>query len=307
VSAELPPPEEGPLIKSVYYLYLAVAWTARSLPERFVYALAEAAGRLKARFTRKQARLVAKNMARITGKASTSPEVQALVTDAYSSYGRYWMETFRYADKTEEFWLDRFVLNGREHLDAVLAQGRGAVVVVPHCGNWDAAGAYMGSVGMGVVTVAEVLRPRRLYHFFVDHRTRLGIKIYPATRGITRTLVRELEHGALMPIVGDRDLKGDGPQVTFFGETASFPGGPAALALRAGVPLLTAAIYSHTFDDGRRGWTATVAPPIELPEDRGRDAVKMLTQRAATMLEDLIAEHPEEWHVFSPFWLVDRT
>lgn len=306
MSLELPPPKEGPLIRSVYYVYLLVAWVARSLPERFAYAFAELAGRTKARFTPGQARQVARNIARITGKSASSPEVASLVVDAYSSYGRYWMETFRYAKETEEFWLDRFVLEGKQHLDAVLEAGHGAVVLVPHCGNWDACGGYMGSIGMGVVSVAEVLRPRRLYHFFVDHRQRLGMRIYPAIRGITRTLVAELEAGAVVAILGDRDLRGDGPEVTFFGDKATFPAGPASLALRAGVPLLVAAIYSHVFEDGRRGWMAKISEPIPLPEDRARGSTKALTQEAAKLLEPFIAERPEEWHVFSPFWVADR-
>jgi lauroyl/myristoyl acyltransferase len=32
----------------------------------------------------------------------------------------------------------------------------------------------------------------------------------------------------------------------------------------------------------------------------------LLTQEIATRLERLIAQHPEEWHVFQPFWTADR-
>ena len=302
---ELPPVKEGPLIRSVFHLYMAIAWVARALPERFVYGFAHWAGRTKARLTWRQRRLVAVHMARITGKAVDSLEVRDLVLDAYASYARYWVETFRYAQKGPEFWNDRSFLRG-EHLDRVLAEGRGAVVLVAHSGNWDAAGAYMAVTGRDPVTVAEVVRPRRLYEFFVAHRERLGMTIYPAVHGVSRVLIDELRSGALVALLADRDLKGTGPEVTFFDEPTTFPAGPASLALIAKVPLLVGAVHSHVFDDGRRGWQATVSEPIELPAERSRDSVRALTQEAAVRLEELIRPRPEEWHVFSPFWLEER-
>ena len=306
MSSESPPPGEGILIRSVYYLYLLVAFVARSLPERFAYRCAHWAARVKARVTSRQAEVVARNLARVIGEPPGSPKVRELTVAAYESYGRYWMETFRYAEKGPEFWMERFQLEGAEHLDRALAGGRGAVILVGHCGNWDAAGAYLSVTGRPAVAVAEVLRPRRLYDFFVSHRARLGMTIRPANKGVTRTLLGDLERGGLVAILGDRDLRGSGPQVTFFGETATFAGGPASLALRARVPLLVGAVHSHVFPDGRRGWRGRITEPIALPEGSGREAIGSLTQEAASRLEALIEEHPEEWHVFGPFWLADR-
>lgn len=299
---EPPPAREGPLIRSVFFLYLAVDLVARSLPEPIAYGFTHWAARVKLRFTRRQARVVAANLQRVTGLPPTSPRLRALVVGAYESYGRYWLETFRYARRGAAFFQERFTLEGREHLDAALAQGRGAVVAIPHCGNYDAAGAYMAAEGYRPVTVAEVLRPRRLYRFFVDHRESLGMVIYPAVRGITAKLVEECRAGSLVAILGDRDLRGDGPQVSFFGAPTTLPGGAASVALRAQAPLLVAAVHSRRLPDGRWGWVGTVTEPIPVPPARGREAVTRLTQEVARRLETLIAAHPEEWHVFTPLW-----
>lgn len=299
------PPDEGRLIQLVYYGYVAGSAVARALPEGVSYGLARLAGGIAARLSKKR-EIVAGNLARITGKPAESEEIRRLVVEAYRSYARYWLETFALVRERREFFLERFRCRHEDRLDAVLARGKGAVVVVGHLGNWDAAGAWAAARGCSLVTVAEVLKPRRMFDFFADHRAALGMTIYPAERGVTERLVAAVADGAVVAILGDRDLKGTGPEIEFFGEPTTMPGGPAAVALRARVPLLVAGVWGITLDDGRRGWEAEMSEPIELPENRGGDAITQLTGQVAEKLEEFIARRPEEWHVLQPFWLADR-
>jgi KDO2-lipid IV(A) lauroyltransferase len=155
------------------------------------------------------------------------------------------------------------------------------------------------------VTVAEVLKPRRMFDFFAEHRARLGMTIFAAEPGVTDRLVEAVEQGAVVAILGDRDLKGRGPKVRFFGELAHLPAGPASVAMRAKVPLIVAGVFGEVFDDGRRGWTAHMGVPIEVPETYGPQAIEELTQKVADELEVHIRRRPEEWHVLQPFWPAD--
>lgn len=295
------PSDEGRLIQLVYLGYVALSRVALALPERVAYGVAHIAGRAGAQLSRKRA-AVEGNLALITGEPPDSGRVQALVVEAYKSYARYWLETFRLVREGRSFFLDRFRATGQENLDGVLSRGKGAIVVVGHLGNWDAAGAWVGARGNRLVTVAEVLRPRRMFEFFVEHRARLGMTIHAAERGATRRLVDAVEDGAVVAILGDRDLKGRGPLVEFFGHRVTFPAGPASIAVRTGVPLLVAGVYGTVLPDGRRGWEAEIGEPIELTPTTGVEAVAALTQEVATRLEHYVSKHPEEWHVFSPFW-----
>ncbi|HWC13054.1 MAG TPA: phosphatidylinositol mannoside acyltransferase [Actinomycetota bacterium] len=300
------PPDEGRLLQLVYHAYVAFSALARALPEKWAYALARFLGDAGARFARKQRMIVEKNLARITGASPGSPEMQVLVTDAYRSYARYWLETFRLVREGREFFLERFVGLGDENIESVRARGKGALVVVGHLGNWDAGGAWIGATGRRLVTVAEPLRPRRMFDFFVDHRAALGMTIYPAEKGVTSKLIEELDTGAVVAILGDRDLKGTGPEIDFFGEPATFPVGAAAMALKSGVPLLFAGVRSLTFDDGRAGWECEISEPIELPDAPSETSVRDLTAEVVRRLEAYIARYPTEWHVFQPFWVADR-
>jgi lauroyl/myristoyl acyltransferase len=303
--ADRRPPDEGRALQLVYYAYVALSRLALALPEPVAYGLASVAGSVAARISRRR-KVVAGNLARITGSPPASPRVQRLVVEAFRCYARYWLETFRLVRENKDFFLDRFrVTAGEDNLDAVLAKGKGAVVVVGHLGNWDAAGAWVGARGNRLATVAEVLRPRRMFDFFASHRARLGMTIYRAERSAVLRLVEEVESGAVVAVVGDRDLKRRGPEVTFFGTKVTMPAGAASIALRTGVPPVVAGVYGVTHENGKRGWIAEIGEPIELPAGRGADAVADLTQKIATELEGYVARRPEEWHVFQPFWPED--
>jgi phosphatidylinositol dimannoside acyltransferase len=276
------------------------------LPERFAYWAAESLGGVAARRSRKRGQ-VERNMARASGLSLGSSELDRVVTAAYRSYARYWLETFRLVRETRTFFIARFTCHGAERIDAVLARGKGSIVVVGHLGNWDAAGAWAGATGRAVTTVAEVLRPRRLFDFFAAHRATLGITIHPAEPGVTAALVRAVEDGRVVAILGDRDLGGRGPEVELFGEKVTLPAGPASIALRTGVPLLVAGVYGTVLPGGKRGWEAFVSEPIELPDRPGPHSIRDLTQRLAVELERAIARRPEEWHMFQPLWSADRS
>jgi lauroyl/myristoyl acyltransferase len=298
------PPDEGRLLQLVYYLYLGGSALARALPERLIYGTAHLLGTLGARLSKQRVQ-VERNLARVTGEPIGSTRLEGLVADAYRSYARYWLETFRLVRENREFFLERTRIRGADNLASAMAEGRGAIVAIAHLGNWDAAGAWGGAAGYRIVTVAEPLRPRRMFDFFVGHREKLGMTIHAAQPGATDVLADAARGGALVPILADRDLRARGPIVEFFGEEANFPAGPAIVALKSGSPLLVAGIYSEVVN-GKRGWLIEFSGPLPVASERSDAGIAEVTQRIAHALEDLVVKRPEEWHVFQPFWRADR-
>lgn len=299
------PADEGRLIQLVYYGYLVFSRIAQWLPERMAYGLANVVGSYQARRARGKNTQIERNLARVTGLPVGSDELHEVVAEAFRSYARYWLETFRAARADAAFFLDRVVPAGTEHIERQLEKG-GSVVLIGHLGNWDAAGAWAGAYGWRVVTVAETLKPQRMFEFFVRHRARLGLTIHAAEKGVTAKMVEAVNDGALVPILGDRDLKGTGVEVDFFGEPATFPRGPAAIALRTGVPLIFTGIRGLRHPDGRWGWAIEFGEPIDLPSADDPDSVDKLTALGVAQLEGYIRRYPSEWHVFQPFWTADR-
>ena len=189
-----------------------------------------------------------------------------------------------------------------------LEQGRGVVAALPHSGNWDLAGLWFvetqARLGRSarITTVVERLRPESLFRRFVAYREGLGFEVLAAGDGpvIYRTLVQRLREGGLVCLVADRDLSASGLEVSFFGEPAKLPSGPARLAARTGA-LLVPAFPSFTPD----GWAVTMGDPIPVPGPGSRDDVAKATQALADALAALIATAPHDWHMLQRVWTAD--
>jgi len=240
-----------------------------------------------------------RNLARVLG---VRPELvpDELVRRSVRSYARYWREAFRLPSMN----LDEVArsvdasVEGREHIDAALAAGRGAILALPHSGNWDLAGVWCVRNYGGLSTVAERLRPESLYQRFVDYRETLGFEVFPLSGGETPPFVElsdRLRNNRIVCLLGERDLASRGVPVVFFGEPTRMPAGPAKLAIDTGAALLPVHCW-FTKD----GWGFRFGAETDVSV--GRDAA---TQTLADRVAADIAEHPEDWHMLQPLWLAD--
>jgi KDO2-lipid IV(A) lauroyltransferase len=245
------------------------------------------------------------NLRRVIGPEPTGAELRALSRASMSSYARYWFEVFRLpVIKPERLMAQTNCVAGKDRLLATLAAGRGAVLALPHMGNWDAAGAWIIAEGAsGFATVAERLEPESLARRFFAFREGLGFEVLPATGGVARfgILAQRLRAGGLVCLPTDRDVTGNGIQVDFFGEKAMMMGGAAALAIQTGAALMPATIW---FEDP--GWGAHIHEEIPVPQEGTRsEKVLAMTQAVARVFEEGIRAYPEDWHMLQRVFVAD--
>jgi KDO2-lipid IV(A) lauroyltransferase len=244
------------------------------------------------------------NLRQVVGPDLAEPDLEALVRRGLRSYARYWMEAFRLPSLDRQQVLEGFRLSGEEMLAADVAARRGAVIALPHAGNWDAAGAWVAAHGWPITTVAERLRPESVYERFLAYRRSLGMEIIPLTGGgrpPIDVLAERVSAGAVVPLLAERDLSARGVEVTFFGAPTRMPPGPALLALRTGAPLYTVTMWYEPDVP-----SAHLVGPLDVPgkETGTLDVrVRLLTQRIADSLAEGIAKHPEDWHMLQRMWL----
>jgi KDO2-lipid IV(A) lauroyltransferase len=238
----------------------------------------------------------------VVGPDLPEADFQALVRDALRSYARYWMEAFRLPSLSREQILRGFRLDGHELLAAAHRAGTGAVVALPHAGNWDAGGAWVVANGLPLTTVAERLKPEGLYERFVAYRERLGMNIIPVQGGQRpplEVLSDRVREAHIVPLLADRDLSARGIEVRFFGGRTRMPAGPAILALRTGAPLFVVSLW-YEGEAGR----GRVHGPLPVPTEGALDQrVRLLTQQIADELAAGIAAHPADWHMLQRVWL----
>ena len=221
--------------------------------------------------------------------------------EALESYARYWREAFRLPTMDHRAVarrLDR-TADGKEAVVAALAAGRGAVLPLPHSGNWDMAGVWLAQTHGTFTTVAERLKPESLYRRFIAYRERLGFEVIPLSGGQRppfELLCERLRANGVVCLMADRDLTRTGIPVDFFGETSRMPAGPAKLAVATGAALIPA--YSW-YEDGLSVFR------FDAELDTSSGDVGAITQALADVFARNIAAHPADWHMMQPQWLAD--
>ncbi len=266
----------------------AAGWRlVRALPEPVAQGLFRTAADLAVRRGGKGIDRLTDNLARVAPGAD-------LTQQAVRSYARYWCEVFRLPSTSR----DRIIAATEtvdEHLLRVSVAGpRGTILVLPHTGNWDAAGAWCGVTGVPFTTVAERLKPESLYTQFLAFRQSLGMEVLTPGPGTFDVLAQRLTAGGTICLLADRDLTSNGLDVRFFGATARMPSGPARLALATGANLMPTTL---SFTD--RGWRIRFHDYVDHTD------VATMTQAVADAFEDAIAEHPADWHMLQRLWVDD--
>ena len=135
---------------------------------------------------------------------------------------------------------------------------------MPHLGGWEWSGFWVTQVkGYPVTAVVEQLEPPRAVRVVRRAAPVVRLRDRRPRPDAGAATARALKANHVLALLCDRDLAGTGPEVEFFGERTTLPGGPATLALRTGAPILPTAVY---FDgpDRRRG--------VVLPAARHRRA-----------------------------------
>ncbi|MCW8218842.1 phosphatidylinositol mannoside acyltransferase [Streptomyces halstedii] len=243
------------------------------------------------------------NLARVVPDADAA-RLAELSKAGMRSYMRYWMESFRLPTWSPERIRASIEVDGVQRLTEGLDAGKGVVLALPHLGNWDLAGAWVTTdLKVPFTTVAERLKPESLYDRFVAYREGLGMEVLPHSGGAAfGTLARRLRSGGLVCLVADRDLSASGVEVTFFGDTARMPAGPALLAQQTGALLLPVTLRY----DGTPVMRARIHPAVPVPTTGTRaEKTSSMTQALADAFAAGIAEHPQDWHMLQRLWLSD--
>jgi KDO2-lipid IV(A) lauroyltransferase len=278
----------------------SLGWrVVRALPAPVATALFRAGADLAVRRGGKGIDRLAANLRQVVG-----PDMpDSLVRDAVRSYARYWMEAFRLPSRPKEVIVATLTMEGEQLLRDAQAAGTGAIVALPHAGNWDHAGAWVCLTGMPLTTVAERLKPEDLYRKFLAYRESLGMEILPMTGGdrpAIDVLADRLREGRLVVLLADRDLSARGVPVDFFGGRTKMPAGPALLALRTGAPLFVASLWYDEIS-----WVR-IEGPLPMPTEGTRtEQIAKVTQDIADRLAAGIAEHPQDWHMLQRVWVAE--
>lgn len=194
--------------------------------------------------------------------------------------------------------LERVVrVEGSEHWEAALAQGKGVLCLSGHLGSFELAVAAVAGRGAPVSLVVKRFPPG-VDAFVNGLRRGSGLGVIYAEGALRPVLSALRDNGSVVFVLDQNATRRIGVFVDFFGKPACTMSGLALLALRSGAPVIAATPFRAA--DGTH--VLRIHPPIPLEAKDSREAtLAHMTARYTQVIEAAIREHPEQW-----FWTHKR-
>ena len=285
----------GPTVahRAQYALLRAFAWLLGLMSWRAATNLAGSIGTLFYWPLGIRRRVAEKQVAAAFPELS-SHEVERLARESYRHLGRVAAETMLFSRLDGPGILSHMSgIDGLEHFVRQRAEGRGAIVLTGHVGNWEIGGAVVAASGIPIDVVVRLMGNPLFDDFLTITRNNLGMTVV-RDRDAVRHTARALREGHVMAFLIDQSgLHIASSFVNFFGRPAKTPRGPAVLALRLHVPVFFG--VSIRRPDGRYHMTISEIVTARTG-DTDRDVDAILNEYSG-LLEHFVRQSPEQY-----FW-----
>lgn len=239
------------------------------------------------------------NMRHVLGDGNERHAIRAALR-MYAEFAHCMTETMEYyGPRSKPLRLDLPVY---DPIAQALREGRGAVLVTGHVGNWDIAAKTLRDYEQPINLVMARENNATTQEYVRNIRERAGVRVIYSDTSVFSALnmIRALRDNEIVAIQLDRTLRlGSTRAVPFFGAPAPFPSGPFVLARLAGSPLIPVFIPRV----GTRHYVVRIGNPLVLTREQ-RDAYS-LERAMRTVVGDfeaVIREFPSQWFQFAPFW-----
>jgi len=285
--------KQGLLARLWYGLVLALYLVLNWLPYRAALRAGAGAGALIYGFDGRHRRLVHEQLRRAFPDWPASAVLRT-ARQCYANMGRSVAEFARLGRADRETILRWVTVEGREHLDRAVAQGRGVLFVTAHLGNWELMAVVCTLLGYRLFPVTRPLDNPWVNRLIDRIRSRHGSTVISKkNESAPRDLIQGLRAGNCIGILLDQNMAPyDGVFVEFFGRPACTAKGLALIARRTGSPVLPAFIAREA--DGRH--RVMVLPPVEFSHtgDVQQDVVTN-TARCTAIIEQMVRRYPDQW------------
>ncbi|HEY8240422.1 MAG TPA: lysophospholipid acyltransferase family protein, partial [Kiritimatiellia bacterium] len=183
------------------------------------------------------------------------------------------------------------------------ATGKGAILVVPHTGNWEMAGVAAHLFGLPMFLIVGKQRNLLVDAYLNRMRGVSGMEIIPRDSStMFKKVVRNLREGKFLAFMTDLRSRTPGMRVQFLGKEANVVAGMAVFARLGNVPVFPVVVTRIGWARHKWEFFDPVCPDPAL--DRDPDAQRM-TQAVMDIYDRAIRAQPEQYFWFNKRWVLD--
>lgn len=279
-----------------------VAGLLAVLPYRAALAVAWGVAALAFHLFRFRRRETARRIREVFGAATPARAVRRIAWLSLRNMAFNIVEMMR-APRIDRAWIDRRIPAFRDHIGAVqalIAEHGGAVIAVPHMGNWDLAGWACHRYGIRMFSIAGKQK-NPLVNAWINRQRESGMTILERGGGTLKQIIKLLRGGNVLAILPDVRVYTPDLKVPFLGSTANVGRGMAMFAITARVPVIPAVLR-------REGWTRhgfdhlpAIFPDPSLSKE---EDARRITQTVLANVDAAIRQAPEQWFWYNKRWVL---
>ena len=195
---------------------------------------------------------------------------------------------------------------------ALLAEGRGLILAIPHMGSWEEAGIVSSLCGIPLIFIVGRQRNPLFDAYLTSLRSRHGNQVIVRIRGDDANamqgvasmleLVQQLKSGKVLAILPDVRMPTSATTISFLGGSANVATGIGLFARYADIPILPVI-------NTRRGWTTVICRPLAPirpdPSLAKEDDIRRMTQLVFDVINREVQDDPSQWFWYNSRWILD--
>jgi KDO2-lipid IV(A) lauroyltransferase len=277
----------------------------RRLPRAVSYAIGHVGSSLVAAYAPQSTAALADNLRPLfPDESERSLRRRALET--YRSYTRDTIDFLRALEDPRIGEAFELAPDTRERARRLHRQGRGALIVTAHFGNWEAGGLLMARV-LGLPLTVLAMREASDGVNRIRHRIRntLGVQTIEVRQSLDTPLrIRAaLADNRFVALLVDRHMGRDRVPVTLFGRRAWFLRTPLLIAALTGAPIAVCSVERA----GPGRFLARLEEPVSIPQGAAREEwIPGAAQQIADAIAARVRARPECWYHFYRYWDAQR-
>ncbi len=189
-----------------------------------------------------------------------------------------------------------------EPLRLLLSQGRGAILVMAHLGNWEIVGTRLAQE-FSLSCIVRPLSNSTMQEHMSDVRQASGMSLI-SKHGAARPSLKALKAGHALCILPDRHAGDGGALLPLFGHQTRFETAPARLALMSGAPIVPifGVRRAPWLLDGRLQMRMGAPFWVRAEHREEREAAVIEgTRGVIASIEEVVRAHPDQWS-----WMLRR-
>jgi KDO2-lipid IV(A) lauroyltransferase len=268
------------------------------LPRLFCLAIGGVLGSLVYHIDRKHRKIAHSNLITAFGDGLPNTELKKIAKASFRHFGRVFADIVKVRHMKKDKVLDLLSIEGSEHLEKAMLEGKGVLIFSAHLGNWEMATAPVSRAGK-VNVIARPLDNKMLEKELLHIRKKWGANVIYKQQA-ARSILRALRANEMVAILIDQNtVRNQAVFVDFFGRSAATTPSLAVFFLKTRAPLIP--VFCYPCQKGM--YHVKIHPPLEISiTGKEEQDILKITQLCTKIIQSQIEENPQIWLWFHNRW-----